>query len=147
MGCQVDTRKGRVSLTSTAGTGKTQTALFYDGVFKVGQTGGKKPITELKLTGKLENCAKKSKRASIAARKRKGRRLWGSGKGRFRTRGKRSSALVRGTIWLVEDRCDGSTLTQVKRGTVTVRDFGRRKNVTVKKGRRYVAKAPKKGKR
>ena len=101
----------------------------------------------MRLAGKLENCAKKSKRASTAARKRKGRRLWGKGKGRFRTRGKRSSALVRGTTWLVEDRCDGSTLTRVAEGTVTVRDFGRRKNVTVKKGKRYVAKAPKKRKR
>jgi len=44
----------------------------------------------------------------------------------------------------VEDRCDGSTLTRVAEGTVTVRDFARRKNVTVKKGRRYVAKARKK---
>ena len=48
---------------------------------------------------------------------------------------------MRGTTWLVEDRCDGSTLTRVAAGTVTVRDFGRRKNVTVKKGKRYVAKA------
>ena len=146
IGCQIDTRTGRIAITTTAGGGKTQTAQFYDGIFRVGQTRGARPITEVRLTGKLENCAKKSKRASAAARKRKGRRLWGKGKGRFRTRGKRSSALVRGTTWLVEDRCDGSTLTRVAEGTVTVRDFARRRNVTVKKGRRYVAKAPKKGK-
>ena len=44
-------------------------------------------------------------------------KLWGNGKGKFRTSGKYSSATVRGTIWLVEDRCEG-TLTKVTRGTV-----------------------------
>ncbi len=138
--CQIDTRAGRVEITSAAGGGKTQTAVFYDGIFKASQTRGSRPITELRLVGKLENCGKRSKRALAAARKRKGRRLWGKGKGRFRTGGKRSSALVRGTTWLVEDRCDGSTLTRVTAGTVTVRDFGRRKNVTVRRGKSYVAK-------
>ena len=53
-------------------------------------------------------------------------KLWGNGKGRFRTNGKYSAATVRGTIWLTEDRCDG-TLTTVKRGTVSVRDLRRRR--------------------
>ena len=44
-------------------------------------------------------------------------KLWGSGKGKFRTDGKYSAATVRGTIWLVQDQCNG-TLTKVKRGTV-----------------------------
>ena len=111
-GSVIDTTKGRVRLTSAAGGGKTQTADFYDGVFKVIQSRGKKPITELRLVGKLAGC----KKASAAAKKRKGRRLWGKGKGRFRTRGKRSSALVRGTTWLVEDRCNDTTLTACARG-------------------------------
>ena len=67
-------------------------------------------------------------------------KLWGSGKGKFRTNGKYSSATVRGTIWLVQDRCDG-TLTKVKRGTVQVRDFKRKKTVTVKAGHSYLARA------
>ena len=50
------------------------------------------------------------------------RKLWGKGKGSFRTEGRRSSATVRGTWWLVEDRCDG-TFTRVRQGTVDVRDF------------------------
>ena len=61
--------------------------------------------------------------------------------GRFRTSGRNSSATVRGTIWDVTDRCDG-TLTHVKRGTVIVRDFRRKKNVTVTTGKSYLAKAP-----
>src|SRR3712207_6890811 len=40
---------------------------------------------------------------------RSARRLWGRDKGgRFRTHGKNSHATVRGTRWLVEDRCDGT---------------------------------------
>ena len=53
----------------------------------------------------------------------KRRKLWGSGKGNFRTEGNNGSATVRGTIWLTEDRCDGSTFFKVRRGVVTIRDF------------------------
>ena len=67
-------------------------------------------------------------------------KLWGNGKGKFRTNGKYSAATVRGTIWLVEDRCEG-TLTKVRRGTVQVRDFKRKKTVTVKAGHSYLARA------
>jgi ferric-dicitrate binding protein FerR (iron transport regulator) len=76
-----------------------------------------------------------------AKRKRPVRRLWGNGKGRFTTKGRYSSATVRGTKWLVQDRCDG-TLTRVLRGIVLVRDFRARKNVSVRAGRSYLAKAP-----
>jgi hypothetical protein len=47
---------------------------------------------------------------------------------------------VRGTVWLVEDRCD-ETLTKVKQGAVVVRDFRRRRNVLVRAGDRYLARA------
>lgn len=73
-------------------------------------------------------------------RKRRRRRLWGNGRGRFRTRGRHSSASVRGTWWLTEDRCDG-TLTHVRRGKVRVRDVRRPKTVTVKARHRYLARA------
>ena len=84
-------------------------------------------------------------RGAAATKKKKGPKavlgkLWGSGKGKFRTNGKYSAATVRGTIWLVEDRCEG-TLTKVTRGTVSVRDFKRKKTVTVKAGHSYLARA------
>jgi hypothetical protein len=60
--------------------------------------------------------------------------------GRFRTRGRYSAATVRGTIWDTVDRCDG-TLTVVKRGSVGVLDFARRKTITVRAGHSYLAKA------
>jgi hypothetical protein len=47
---------------------------------------------------------------------------------------------VRGTKWDVIDRCDG-TLTKVSRGRVVVRDFRRKRNVTVRAGKRYLARA------
>jgi hypothetical protein len=46
---------------------------------------------------------------------------------------------VRGTIWEMIDRCDG-TLTRVRRGRVAVRDFGRRKTVVVRAGKSYLAR-------
>ena len=46
---------------------------------------------------------------------------------------------MRGTKWLVEDRCT-STLTRVVRGKVAVRDFVKRKTVLVKAGKKYVAR-------
>jgi hypothetical protein len=136
LGTTVDTRKGRVSIVAAAGSG--QTADFYDGVFRLGQTKGRKPITVLTLVEKLTGC-KATGKASTAAKKKRKRRLWGNGKGRFRTKGKHSAATVVGTKWLVEDRCT-STLTRVKRGRVKVRDFGKRKTVTVRKGKKYLAR-------
>ena len=93
----------------------------------------------LTLVEKLTGC-KSGKQASAAAKKKKKRRLWGNGKGRFRTRGRHSAATVVGTKWLVEDRCT-STLTKVARGRVEVRDFVKKKTVIVKKGKRYIARA------
>jgi type IV pilus assembly protein PilY1 len=143
LGSTIDATKGRVRLTSASGPGgATQIAVFYQGAFVVTQTHGPKPITQLALSGKL-TCPK-GKRATASARKRV-RRLWGDGKGRFRTRGRHGAATVKGTKWLTEDRCD-STLVRVRRGTVIVRDFAKRRNVTVKKGHSYVARAKSKKK-
>ncbi len=71
------------------------------------------------------------------------RRLWGRGEGDFRTAGRRSSATVRGTWWLVEDRCDG-TLTKVRQGRVDVRDVRLKKTIRLRAGKRfqYLAKSP-----
>jgi hypothetical protein len=160
IGSVIDTTKGRIALTSAADTGgnKTQTADFYDGIFQIKQTVPKrKPkkaqalITDLVMKGQISRsqCAplKGARAAAVDAKKKKKKgpkavlgSLWGNGKGKFRTNGKYSSATVRGTIWLVQDRCEG-TLTKVRRGTVQVRDFRRTKTVTVKAGHSYLARA------
>jgi hypothetical protein len=138
VGSTIDTRKGRIKITAAQGKGKTSAADFYDGLFKLTQTKGSKPLATLTLTEKLTGCKAKGK-ATSAKKKVKKRRLWGDGKGRFTTKGKHSAATVVGTKWLVEDRCT-STLTRVARGKVKVRDFAKRKTVLVKKGHSYTAR-------
>ncbi|MGH3130998.1 MAG: hypothetical protein ACRDNX_09295, partial [Gaiellaceae bacterium] len=61
-----------------------------------------------------------------------------SGKGKFRTKGRYSSATVRGTIWLTQDQCNG-TLTRVTQGSVTVTDFVTKRQVVVRAGKSYLA--------
>ena len=128
MGSTVDTRNGVVEITTAAG-GK---AKFYDGIFKITQKGA---ITDLQLVEALASC----KKASAAAAKAKKRKLWGEGKGAFRTTGKYSAATVRGTKWLVQDSCSG-TLTRVTQGTVNVRDNVAKRTVVVRAGKSYTAK-------
>ena len=128
VGTTFDTSKGRVNLVAAG----QQKSWFYDGVFKFKQTKSARPLTTLTLTGAL-SCGKS---ANIAAKKK--RRLWGNGKGNFRTKGKHSAATVVGTKWLVEDRCNG-TLTKVAKGRVRVR-AGRR-TVVLTKGEQFFARA------
>jgi hypothetical protein len=129
LGSTVDARHGRLTLQSAADTsGKSQSAQFRGGLFRVGQVKLKpagKLLTTLRLTQKLTSCSKQ-------------RHLWGSGKGNFRTIGIYSSATVQGTQWLVKDTCS-TTTTVVARGTVTVRDYVRHANVTVTAGHSYRA--------
>jgi hypothetical protein len=139
VGTTVDALKGRVTIVAASdGQGGTDTAVFYGGIFKISQTKGAKPTTILRLTERL-SCPK-ARSASIAAKRKKKRRLWGDGEGKFRTKGKHSAATVVGTKWLVEDRCT-STLTRVVRGRVSVRDFVKKKTVIVRAGKRYIARA------
>ena len=130
-GTELDTRKGTVEITTSEG-GK---AKFFDGIFKVSQTRG---LTTLTLTEALD-CSSNGK-ARAAAKKPKSRKLWGDGKGKFRTKGKYSAATVRGTKWLVKDTCT-TTTTTVTQGVVQVEDFAKKRKVTVRKGAKpYVAR-------
>jgi hypothetical protein len=137
VGSTVDTRNGRITITAAQGKGRTASADFFDGLFKLTQTKGAKPATTLRLTQKL-SCPRRH-RASASAKKPKSRRLWGSGHGRFTTKGQYSAATVRGTKWLVQDTC-ATTTTRVARGVVAVRDFVKRKTIVLRKGKRYVAR-------
>ncbi len=135
LGSQIDVTKGRITLTSVSKAGgKPETATFYAGIFTVTQRGA---YTELTLSGPLPTC--KKGKASAAAKKAKSRKLWGDGKGKFRTRGQYSAATIRGTRWLVEDSCAG-TLTLVKVGVVQVDDKVRHKKKILRAGGRYLAR-------
>jgi hypothetical protein len=136
LGSQIDVTKGKITLTSIPKAGGTpESATFYAGIFTVTQRGS---ITELTLSGPLAPCKAKSK-ASTAASKPKTRKLWGDGKGQFRTRGQYSAATIRGTKWLVQDSCAG-TLTRVASGVVSVRDNVRRKTILIRAPRSYLAR-------
>jgi dipeptidyl aminopeptidase/acylaminoacyl peptidase len=145
VGSTVDTEEGRIRLTSAADLRRrTQRAEFYDGVFGIYQRRARRPVTELRLRGAAyrRNCLDDGDGAARTAqrsRKRLGR-LWGSGRGRFRTRGRFSAATVRGTVWLTEERCDG-TLTRVRTGRVAVFDRARGTTRVVRAGNTYLARA------
>lgn len=146
MGCLVNTRHGTIALTSSKGSsGELQDAIFWGGVFVVTQKEGDNQKVELKLAGK-RMCEKRSTARKPVARasgkRRGGRRAWGSGKGNYETSGSYGSATVRGTTWLVVDRCDAATLFKVTEGTVWVQDFIKDKEVVLDAGEQYIAKAP-----
>jgi hypothetical protein len=145
IGSIIDARRGRVRLTTATTGGGTQSGDFSAGLFQMLQSRRKKDkgLTELRLKGStFARCkVRGGKRATASQLSRRTiRRLRGSARGRFRTRGRNSSATVRGTIWTVADRCDG-TLTTVQRGRVAVRDFRRKKTIVVRAGKRYLARA------
>ena len=136
-GTLVDTTSGTVRLTAaTTSPTHLQTGDFHGGVFSIEQapTGG--GLTDLRLRDR----ASRGTACPGAAADRLLGLLRGVAVGRFRTVGRFSAATVRGTEFGVRDRCDG-TLTVVERGVVTVRDFALGKDVTVRAGQTYLARA------
>lgn len=138
VGSELDVTRGRVRLTSAAGGGRTQTGVFYSGRAIVRQLRQAPSVTTLQLSGPLACPSRRS--ANAAAAKPPPRRLWGNAKGGFRTRGRFAAATVRGTLWLTEDRCDG-TLVRVRSGRVEVLDQVRKRRVTLRAGQSYLARA------
>jgi CSLREA domain-containing protein len=152
VGAIIDATKGRVTLTSIGPDGKEQTAEFFGGVFKVKQAEGSNLVV-LELLDETACPAPRTKKskgegasprafASSVSLRPSGRtsgKLWGSGHGNFRTEGHAGSATVEGTIWLVEDRCNGTTFFRTRRGIVRVRDFILHKALPLPAGKSYVA--------
>ncbi len=137
LGAVIDASGGHVDVaTARNESGVVQSAEFWAGVFKVTQTNGEKVLTDLKLVGS----GSASGRPGQALKRRGRNRLWGRGHCKCRSGGRHSAGTARGTWWLTEELPKG-TLTKVKRGSVKVRDFGTHKNVVVKAGQRYLARA------
>jgi hypothetical protein len=145
VGCLINTRHGVVNLTASKGSsGELQNAHFWGGVFIADQDEGDNEVVNLKLAGRRMCERRNGSKKPVATVSRKGgggRRLWGSGKGNYTTSGSYGSATVRGTTWLVIDRCDASTLIKVAEGTVWVRDFVKNKSLILTTGQQYLAKA------
>ena len=126
VGSLVDARRGKALLSSVRDRGgSVQQGHFSQGLFQVRQRRSDRFLTELVLRGKIGPCPR-GKEATASARR--SRKLWGNGRGRFRTRGRYSSGAVRGTRWLVAD------------GRVAVRDFTRDLTTVLEKGERYLAR-------
>jgi hypothetical protein len=134
--------------------GATDSARFWDGRFEFRQGEGRRPSTTLTLRGgRFRRCGRagsRPARRAVAAdqrkrKKKKGsvRRLWGDGEGRFRTRGRYGAATVRGTRWLTDDRCGGTSIV-VRRGVVTARDLtgGRPRTRRLEAGQRTFIRQP-----
>jgi hypothetical protein len=130
--------------TATAAKKKLQSGEFGAGIFKLLQQRKQKGLTELDIMNAHtahQVCATLGKRAAVAAKlssKVLGK-LNANAHGKFTTKGQYSAATVRGTVWNVTNQCDG-TLTKVQRGVVSVRDFVRRKTITLFTGQSYLAR-------
>jgi hypothetical protein len=145
VGTIVDASQGVMRLKSATSTrGRTQTGDFGSGVFKILQNRRQKGLTTLSLlisAATIKGCTQ----ARTAAAKKLPSKvldlLRSTAKGRFQTRGRYSSATVRGTTWTTTERCDG-TLTRVTRGVVLVTDTRHHKQILLRAGKSYLAKAP-----
>ncbi|MDA0182364.1 hypothetical protein OJ997_18800 [Solirubrobacter phytolaccae] len=137
MGATIDTKRGAVVLHArNTRTGAVETVRLSDGWFKVSQSGR---VVNFTLNEPLARCPRRG--GAAQQKKPKSRKLWGDGKGAFRTSGKYSAATVRGTRWLVQDTCAGTT-TRVTQGAVTVTPKLRRgPAVVVRAGKQYTVRA------
>jgi IPT/TIG domain len=153
-GSEIDALQGSLKMVSNTGqVGKTQTATLTGGIFKLTQdrTGISKGVTDFTLqegafqgaptyaTCKAKTSADQATIASLSSKTLQLLKV--SGHGKFKTTGRYASATVRGTIYTVADRCDG-TLTHVIRDTVLVDDFVRHKTILLHAGQSYLAKKP-----
>ncbi|HYM54961.1 MAG TPA: hypothetical protein VES97_06340, partial [Solirubrobacteraceae bacterium] len=145
-GSTLDTSAGVARIeTAAAIRGKTQIGDFGAGIFKLLRQRKQLGLTEMDLMNahSARVCTTLGKRATFAKHL-SGKvlgRLNANSHGHFTTRGQYSASTVRGTVWSVANKCNG-TLTKVVRGVVSVRDFHRRKTVTLFTGQSYLAKAP-----
>ena len=150
IGTVIDATNGRVTLTIVDADGTVYSADFYEGLFEISEQLADGTLV-LKLVGgdfagicgpsrTLASTSAPTKKKPPAKRNpgKSVRHLWGDGKGKFRTQGRYSSATVRGTRWLTDDRCFG-TVTLVEEGIVDVFDFVTRKTITLTAGQSYVA--------
>jgi hypothetical protein len=143
-GTAVDATNGVVKVTVVRdGTGALDSADAWTGAFTANQAveNNGRGLTTFTLAAALKapKQGASAARTARAARTSRKRSLWVNGKGNFKTRGKRASAIVRGTYWLTEE-IGSATKVSVKRGLVAVRDFANHKTVLVSRGNSYTAK-------
>jgi hypothetical protein len=146
-GTIVDTREGKVTLTTEGPHGQPQTMSFYEGEFEITQKHSGRVFATLK-GGDFALCPTKRERGHIASAqaassssKHAVRKLWASGHGSYSTKGNYAAGAVLGTRWLTEDLCDG-TYIYVATDSVEVTNLVTHRRFRVKAGHSYFAKAP-----
>src|SRR5262249_13910179 len=117
VGSILDTTAGVARLATATATAAQQTGDFETGIFKLLQQRQQRGLTELDI---IDNhsaslCASAGKARAGAARTAGAHpsskvlgRLLANSHGHFTVRGQFSSATVRGTVWGVRNRCDGT---------------------------------------
>lgn len=144
VGASIDARKGSVQINAAASfssSPKSQSAEVAAGIFAIRQRRAKAAaaITDLTLqtpSGSAAACAT----GHAAPAKGIVRALTGSAKGRFRALGAAARVTIRNASWTIEDTCHG-TRVRISRGTASVYDTTRKRTITVRAGKTYLAKA------
>jgi hypothetical protein len=148
----IDTRRGKITIAAARDRKRaTQQATFWGGVFRLRQPAAARLYTDIRLVGGDFRACPSSGRgahprpATTAGARHRARpahvvrQLWVKDRhGRFTTHGRDSVSTVRGTVWLTQDRCDG-TLTRVVHGMVFVRDRLHHRSALVLAGHRHLA--------
>jgi legume-like lectin family protein len=141
LGSTIDARAGRLSLTVALPGGASESGQFYGGEFILTQTADGTLVLTL-TGGSFAGCPTRSDDARLA-RVRVGRtvvalrsrlrgkaprkkpssvvrQLWGDAHGDYTTKGRYGSAGVSGTIWLTQDRCDGTYVRVTKDSVIAI---------------------------
>ena len=145
IGAYLDTTEGAAKLETRRPDGTYTGTVVYAGLFQLQQARQRNAVLIARLSGRLPVCPRAgaaAARAGASATKSKKksaprRRLWSNADGKFRTTGRYGSATVRGTKFLVEERC-GGTFVRVARGSVNVADRVRGRTVVVRAPRSYL---------
>jgi hypothetical protein len=148
----IDTRGGTVQLTAATGnlgdTTEDNSVNFRDGLIRIEQPGATNASTAARLVEKLR-CGKR-KRGKAKATKSSGpvartsrksrRRVWGSGRGNYKTGGSGGTGSVRGTTWLTKDTCRGTFFKVTDGIGISVFDFDLGQTFDLGPGQSYFAR-------
>jgi hypothetical protein len=148
----IDTRGGTVNLTAATGnlgdTTEDNSVNLWDGLIRLEQSGDTNAVTTARLIEKLRcgkrkgGKAKAGKSSGPVASKsgKRRRRVWGSGRGNYKTSGSGGTGSVRGTTWLTKDTCRGTNFKVTDGIGITVFDFDLGQAFDVGPGQSYFAR-------
>jgi len=122
---------------------------FYDGLVKIKQGTALNAPAIAKLVQKLRckkrkgggaKAGKAGEPVATISRKRRRRRVWGSGSGNYSTSGRGGTGSVRGTTWLTKDTCRGTFFKVTEGIGISVLDIDLGKQVELGPGQSYFAR-------